>query len=450
MQAYEGSGLYAMKSKRNPITGKTEKVFVKVAKVKRGTRLQYNVFYTIEKARFWYRNRIRTAKDKFFGDVKIIDGADKAGLSAKEKKKLEKRFLYVRALDMKSRKAPSKRPGSIVMRLRGRPSNIRIPVKETIRGKERKVMHVWARLRRGTRVRVYTNRIYTQLFYKNKKGLSKESTKPYFRIRVLSFAKGEKLSGTQKTKLKNRDVYVHISDLGKSDVIRRVYNESIPFGEESMVSGRTFAWKSENPKNTWAYYVSEALEHPLNLRLLNNPPSDIKRFCPKFRSLSRQKRKDFWIEFINLISKPESNFNPWVASDEGKYSARMRGVISSGLMQISTRSLNGNRCYNSRGCELIKTQNHLYSPRRNLSCAIAIFSCQVQKDKCISCTRKARRKKTGEIYDSWQGIAQYWSNLKAPYTLQCNDASACKNGTAKLGKRAKIISALKARLPFCR
>jgi hypothetical protein len=259
-----------------------------------------------------------------------------------------------------------------------------------------------------------------------------QSTMPYFRLRVLSISEPNEISDELKQKILSQEFHVHIRDLNAATIVARIFSDSLPDGTEKIVG--PFLWDEFNPKGTWAYSISKGLNMNSNLHLLNRAPTDILDFCPRYFSLDKNLKEKFWIALLNQVVKFESAFIPHTASDEGRYDPKSKGVISSGLTQISIRS-SKQECYQIRGCSSVRSQGDLYHPNKNLGCAVAIMSCLAERDSCVSC-------KDG----NWKGIARYWSTLRDPYEVKCD---VCPGGKITVGKKPDILSALKVTANFC-
>ena len=232
-------------------------------------------------------------------------------------------------------------------------------------------------------------------------------------------------------KLLQGTFYVSIRDMDSVPIVSHIFNEPLPRGAEKVPY--RFSWDAHNPKGTWAYAVREGLR--ANEALVSDSPRDVADFCPRYFSLAKKEKEIFWIALVNLIANFESSYIPLTASDEGRFNPGAKGVISSGLTQLSLGSTR-NACYQARGCDLIRNQQDLFTPARELRCAIAVMSCLAESGGCVSC-------KEG---NSWKGIAAYWSTLRTPYTLNC---PTCEGGKVTVGKKALIQEMAKAAAPFC-
>lgn len=256
---------------------------------------------------------------------------------------------------------------------------------------------------------------------------------PIFRTKVLSIPASAPIDGATRDKILNSDYYVSIRDLDGARIVRHLFNDSLPSGATKVP--HSFAWDSHNPQGTWAHTLKLALRRDDNSHLRDDAPRDVGDFCPKFSNLNDNQKEIFWMALVNQVARFESSFVPLTASDEGRYNPGSKGVISSGLTQISIASTR-NACYQARGCDAIRNQADLFNPRRELQCTIAVMSCLAERADCISC-------KNGE---KWDGIAAYWSTLRTPYTLPC---PTCNGGSVTVGKKLQIQEAMKTAASFC-
>jgi hypothetical protein len=230
-----------------------------------------------------------------------------------------------------------------------------------------------------------------------------------------------------------KDFYVHVMDLDAALLVSTLYRDSLPKGVERV--SYPFAWNAFNPQGTWAYALQKGLGLKSNRFLLESPPRDMEDFCPRFASLGKSEREIFWIAFFNEVVRYESAFIPLTASDEGQYDSGNKGIISSGLTQVSLRSSRAS-CYQARGCGLVKNQNDLFDPAKNLQCAVGIMSCLSESAGCLSCKRGGK----------WKGIAAYWSTLRDPYQVNC---PSCSTGKVTIGMKPQIREAMRAQAAFC-
>ena len=129
--------------------------------------------------------------------------------------------------------------------------------------------------------------------------------------------------------------------------------------------------------------------------LVTATPYDYKDFCPEYKSLSPENKKNFWVYLLSSMAELESNFNPSLSYRESFRDGSGNYVMSRGLLQISIES------GNAYGCAF-KSQSDLNDPYRNLSCGLRILNKWVVNDKRIA----------GSVSGSWRGGSRYWSVLR--------------------------------------
>ncbi|KKL01402.1 transglycosylase [Rheinheimera mesophila] len=155
------------------------------------------------------------------------------------------------------------------------------------------------------------------------------------------------------------------------------------------------AWSEHNRDGSWTRITEQAVAQSPLVSLV---PADVQNFCPRYASLARQQRSQFWVALFSAMAKPESNFQPQSFYQEKFKDGKGRRVISRGLLQISHESANQPRY----GCD-IKHPHSLHDPRVNLSCGVKIMSKWVKTDGVISQPRWSNAPKGG---------ARYWSTLR--------------------------------------
>lgn len=257
---------------------------------------------------------------------------------------------------------------------------------------------------------------------------------PYYEGKILSLPDSPDISAPDRARLLAGTYYFTVYDLTPANVVANTFSSDLPSGGHKPIL--PLPWDAYNPKGTWGNAIQEALNETYNGFLLSTPPIDIKDFCPKYSGLDKNHKTHFWQALISHVAALESSYLPYCASDEGNYNPAAKGVISSGLVQISLLSVK-NSCYMSRGCTEIRGQDDLYDPSRNLHCGLGVMSCLAERSSCISC-----KTSTG----SWTGIAAYWSTLRDPYQVPC---ATCPTGHARVGFKPDIQLSLKTSASYC-
>ncbi|WP_413587343.1 hypothetical protein [Bdellovibrio sp. HCB274] len=158
----------------------------------------------------------------------------------------------------------------------------------------------------------------------------------------------------------------------------------------------------------WTAHVMTQLE-VLGEDLLDVIPADGTTFCPKYNSLTREQRKNFWVYLMSQMTKYESNFSTTMNYTENFNDGSGNNVISAGLLQLSVES------GNAYGCALKKTTD-LHNPYTNLSCGIRILNRWMGRDARIA----------GQVSGSWRGGARYWSVLRSSNSPYAKIVAATK------------------------
>ena len=154
-------------------------------------------------------------------------------------------------------------------------------------------------------------------------------------------------------------------------------------------------WESKSADGReWTQHVSRQLD-VLGSDLLDVIPADAKQFCPNYKSLNEQQRKEYWAFMLSSMVRFESNFKTETSFQEKFNDSSGKPVISRGLLQISIES------GNAYGCNF-KTTKDLHDPYQNLSCGIRILNRWVSRDGRIA----------GKTSGQWRGGARYWSVLR--------------------------------------
>jgi len=114
-------------------------------------------------------------------------------------------------------------------------------------------------------------------------------------------------------------------------------------------------------------------------------PSDVKKLCPRFLSLSDEQRREFWAFFFQAMSVAESSLYPRDRYKEsgipGTDSVTKRAIWSEGLLQVSYQD---NDIYDcdfdwgaDRGLPATHPSKTIFEPARNLRCGINILNRQI-------------------------------------------------------------------------
>lgn len=143
----------------------------------------------------------------------------------------------------------------------------------------------------------------------------------------------------------------------------------------------------------WTTFLNTELDR-LGTEMLDVIPADSATFCPNYKNLSYDQRKQFWIFLMSAMVRYESNFNTNTTYTESFADSSGNRVVSRGLLQISIES------GNAYGCGF-KASSDLHDPQKNLSCGVRILDRWVGRDGRIA----------GNV-GGWKGGARYWSVLR--------------------------------------
>ncbi len=146
-----------------------------------------------------------------------------------------------------------------------------------------------------------------------------------------------------------------------------------------------------DPSQPWIGHLFKEVEKA-GFSTITPTPQGTLDFCPNYESLDKSQRDNFWHSLMMGMAYKESNFKNNLTYRESF------GPLSSGLFQISLESGRG---YAKYGCQLASQQD-LFDPMKNSTCAVAIFKRWLYQDDTIV-------DKSGE---SWRGPARYWSVLR--------------------------------------
>lgn len=164
----------------------------------------------------------------------------------------------------------------------------------------------------------------------------------------------------------------------------------------NYTSSVTPLWETEHEDGKeWSNHVRTEIDF-LGKDLMDVIPGDYATFCPKFKELSYNERKDFWIYLISQMARYESNFNPHTSYKENFSDSGGDRVVSRGLLQLSIES------GNAYGCGF-RSAKDVHDAEQNLSCGVRILNRWIAYDGRIG----------GKIKGQWRGGARYWSVLRS-------------------------------------
>lgn len=130
--------------------------------------------------------------------------------------------------------------------------------------------------------------------------------------------------------------------------------------------------------------------------LPDSNPKDVTVFAATYPVLSREMRVEFWSQFISIITKFESSFDPSVnCQDVG--TVQEKDTWSVGLLQLSVCD------QPNYGIKLKYNFQDLQNPIKNLTLGVAIMAMLINRDKVL-CAQSG---------DHWLGLTEYWSTLRS-------------------------------------
>jgi len=157
-------------------------------------------------------------------------------------------------------------------------------------------------------------------------------------------------------------------------------------------------------------------------------PPDIATLCPKYLSANNEQRRNFWLEFLIDVIKPEAGTNAYSIMWEQPLLKNgdpdpERGEYSIGLLQLSISNRSPYNCS-------IPTEASLLDQKVNLACGVKILTYLVSREGIGGDSGHGR----------W-GAARYWSTLRV---ISEKPKAAGGNETRK-----PIINTLR-QLPQCK
>lgn len=271
-------------------------------------------------------------------------------------------------------------------------------------------------------------------YLKNSAGKIRRSSGRY--IGPIHFSKIPGKSQAQIDELNDLKLYVFERGISLEEMNKKLYSigdeyDHIDFKDKVV-------WDKESYAKNWSK-MAKALVLENGRFFVENPPTDIKEYCPKYEEKSDEERAEFWVHLMASIAKYETNFQPGRVNDESAFGNGLE-VVSRGLLQISHRSVQSEKI-RGNGC-LVENKMDLHKPEHSIRCGLALFKTLTSGtgENCISCKYKEEEKK-----DRFAGIAFYWATLRPEYEVTC---TACSTGKAKMGHKEKLTEMTK-KLAIC-
>ncbi len=154
------------------------------------------------------------------------------------------------------------------------------------------------------------------------------------------------------------------------------------------------AWEKQNvSRREWSRMIYSVIENEQPEMLDDHVAKDIELFCPRYNSLTRDQRLNFWGQFFAALAKPESNWNPtsqMVESSQGIDPVTNKRVMSEGLLQLSYQD---EKSYDidcgfdwNRDSQLSPKdpRKTILNPLLNLRCGVKIMAHRLRKDMVIT------------------------------------------------------------------
>ncbi|MGC1783096.1 MAG: hypothetical protein WA708_11295 [Acidobacteriaceae bacterium] len=146
--------------------------------------------------------------------------------------------------------------------------------------------------------------------------------------------------------------------------------------------------KAELGQNTWNPQWNEIVEQALPASLLSEQvPRDVRRFCPRFFTMSDTEKRTFWAYFFQALAGAEAGLNPQatVRHDEPKLARREKvaatRVRTEGLLQLTYADQTRYGCpfdeQADRGLPAEDPARTILQPKNNLSCGVMILENQL-------------------------------------------------------------------------
>lgn len=194
-------------------------------------------------------------------------------------------------------------------------------------------------------------------------------------------------------------------------------------------------WETKTPKpyshmgTSYTQYAAFIIDH-FGLNLINGPHEFTGRntVCPKYNTLSREKKIEFWVHFTSAFAFYESGYNPktrFRESSQGVDKVTREHTYSEGMLQLSYKDMSSYKvCRDVFNWEHDKNISRtadtktIFDPMRNMYCGLRILNQIAGSRKSI-------------FFDK----SHYWAVLKP-------------NG--RYGKVGQITDEVRKQTPFCR
>lgn len=152
-------------------------------------------------------------------------------------------------------------------------------------------------------------------------------------------------------------------------------------------------WEKKDPsrRKTWSVYVYSTVANEEPQMLADNPAQDVGEFCPRYNTLTRDQRLNFWGQLISAMAYYESAWNPtsrYWEKTMGKDGVTGQNVYSEGLLQLSYQDIRGYKFCEfdwsiDKHLAVTDPKKTIFDPAKNLRCGVKILAKQLTREKMI-------------------------------------------------------------------
>lgn len=161
--------------------------------------------------------------------------------------------------------------------------------------------------------------------------------------------------------------------------------------------------------------------------LIKAEPKDIDTYVVGYRNMNDNDRREFWTNLLEALSYEESGWKPRTSYLEKFKDAKGNRVLSCGLFQISIESVNG--YLKRRKLPLVKSNEELFDPYRNIDISLIIFTQWIIRDGRIHGSEdytvvNSQGKKVEKT--RYFGGGRYWSQFRKQSKIRIMSAKTMK------------------------
>lgn len=179
-------------------------------------------------------------------------------------------------------------------------------------------------------------------------------------------------------------------------------NDPMPGEAAKPVAAQATASKSVPKvpgfKDAWVMHSLKVFE--TEFPKLDKASKDMKRFCPRYESLTVDQRKIAWLHLFSGVLKRESGLGKDGYFKTTTSMVESNAALSQGLFQLT---------YGDRYCPKKKSEGDLNDPLINLTCGYKIAGHFAQLDGVVA---RGGFVKYGA--EPPKGLARYWSVIRTP------------------------------------